>query len=98
MMPSTMTVVQLCCCLCLVMVTTTFGRLHPRNLTDNRLIRRNLLGNGLGGTPQMGWSSWNHFACNIHESMIRETADAMVSSGLSSLGYEYINIGNFICS
>ncbi|CAN4085362.1 unnamed protein product [Withania somnifera] len=24
--------------------------------------------------------------------MIRETADAMVSSGLSSLGYEYINL------
>ncbi|GFP88541.1 alpha-galactosidase [Phtheirospermum japonicum] len=40
----------------------------------------------------MGWSSWNHFQCNIDEKLIRETADAMVSTGLSSLGYEYINL------
>ncbi|KAL9257272.1 Alpha-galactosidase 1-like protein [Drosera capensis] len=54
--------------------------------------RRYLLSNGLGQTPPMGWNSWNHFACNISESMIRETADAIVSTGLSKLGYKYVNI------
>lgn len=48
--------------------------------------------NGLGRTPQMGWNSWNHFACNIEEKLIRETADAMVSTGLAAAGYEYVNI------
>ncbi|XP_062108013.1 alpha-galactosidase 1 [Humulus lupulus] len=54
--------------------------------------RRNLLANGLGRTPPMGWNSWNHFSCNIDEKMIKETADAMVSTGLSQLGYTYVNI------
>ncbi|KAJ8759304.1 hypothetical protein K2173_006824 [Erythroxylum novogranatense] len=54
--------------------------------------RRNLLANGLGLTPQMGWSSWNHFACNIDEKVIKETADALISTGLSKLGYTYVNI------
>ncbi|KAF8009638.1 hypothetical protein BT93_J0600 [Corymbia citriodora subsp. variegata] len=54
--------------------------------------RRNLLANGLGLTPPMGWNSWNHFWCTINETVIRETADALVSTGLSKLGYEYINI------
>ncbi|CAN0926625.1 unnamed protein product [Linum grandiflorum] len=53
---------------------------------------RNLIANGLGLTPPMGWNSWNHFQCNISEKTIKETADAMVSSGLSALGYHYINI------
>ncbi|PON87761.1 Glycoside hydrolase [Trema orientale] len=43
-------------------------------------FRRNLLANGLGRTPPMGWNSWNHFSCNIDEKMIRETADALVST------------------
>ncbi len=42
--------------------------------------------------PIMGWSSWNHFHVNIDEKMIREQADAMVSSGLYDAGYEFINI------
>ncbi|XP_071695991.1 alpha-galactosidase 1-like [Rutidosis leptorrhynchoides] len=54
--------------------------------------RRNLLANGLANTPQMGWNSWNHFYCNINETMIRETADALVSTGLAKLGYKYVNI------
>ncbi|KAI4332035.1 hypothetical protein L6164_016976 [Bauhinia variegata] len=48
--------------------------------------------NGLGQTPLMGWNSWNHFYCKINENLIRETADAMVSSGLAKLGYQYINL------
>lgn len=47
---------------------------------------------GLALTPPMGWNSWNKFACNVDENLIRQTADAMVSSGMKATGYEYINI------
>ena len=43
-------------------------------------------------TPTMGWSSWNTFAINISEDIIRSQADAMVSTGLHKAGYRYINI------
>ena len=48
--------------------------------------------NNLALTPPMGWNSWNHFGCNVNEDLIRETADAMVSSGMKDAGYEFINI------
>ncbi len=40
----------------------------------------------------MGWSSWNNFAINIDEKMIREQAAAMVATGMYNAGYRYINI------
>ncbi len=43
-------------------------------------------------TPPMGWNSWNYFACDVNEDMIKEMADAMVESGMADAGYEYINI------
>ncbi|KEH23292.1 alpha-galactosidase-like protein [Medicago truncatula] len=73
---------------CLVCVTAS----SLGNNYDGEHLRRNLLANGLGKTPPMGWNSWNHFACQINEKMIRETADALVSTGLSKLGYTYVNI------
>ena len=42
--------------------------------------------------PTMGWSSWNTFALDINEEVIKGQADAMVSTGLKDVGYEYINI------
>lgn len=42
--------------------------------------------------PIMGWSSWNNFRVKIDEKMIREQADAMITSGLYDAGYRYINI------
>src|SRR5215472_12898178 len=47
---------------------------------------------GLALTPPMGWNSWNKFHCNVSESLIRETADAMVSTGMKDAGYQYVNI------
>jgi len=47
---------------------------------------------GLAQTPPMGWNSWNRFACDVNENLIRETADAMVSSGMKDAGYDYIVI------
>ena len=43
-------------------------------------------------TPPMGWNSWNKFACNVSEDMIRSMADAVVKSGMKDAGYEYVNI------
>lgn len=50
------------------------------------------LDNGLGLTPQMGFNTWNRFGCNINETLVRETIDALVSSGLVNAGYKYINL------
>ncbi|NUT51028.1 MAG: alpha-galactosidase [Saccharothrix sp.] len=50
------------------------------------------LENGLGRTPQLGWNDWNTFGCNINETLIRQTADVMVSSGMAAAGYTYVNI------
>src|ERR1700704_1099304 len=46
----------------------------------------------LAQTPPMGWNSWNKFGCDVSEQLIREMADAMVSSGLKAAGYQYVNI------
>ncbi|RSM38659.1 alpha-galactosidase [Actinoplanes sp. ATCC 53533] len=48
------------------------------------------LENGVARTPPMGWNSWNTFGCNINEALIRGMADAMVSSGMRDLGYQYV--------
>ena len=43
--------------------------------------------------PTMGWNSWNAFACNgLDESLVRQTADAMVSSGLLAAGYNTLTL------
>lgn len=47
---------------------------------------------GLALTPPMGWNSWNRFGCDVNEKMIRETADAMVASGMKEAGYTYVVI------
>jgi alpha-galactosidase len=50
------------------------------------------LDNGLARTPPMGWNSWNKFACNVSEDLIKQAADAMVSSGMKDAGYQYVVI------
>ncbi len=46
----------------------------------------------LSKKPPMGFNTWNTFGENISESVIMETADAMVESGLTEVGYEYLVI------
>ncbi|PWZ14647.1 Alpha-galactosidase 3 [Zea mays] len=69
------------------LATAALSRLY-----DTSNYGRLQLNNGLALTPQMGWNSWNFFACNINETVIRETADALVSTGLAALGYNFVNI------
>ena len=46
----------------------------------------------LAATPPMGWNSWNKYGCAVSEQVVRNMADALVSSGMRDLGYRYVNI------
>src|SRR5687767_8852756 len=48
--------------------------------------------NGLAKTPPMGWNSWNKFRGRVDDKLVREIADAIVSSGMKDAGYIYVNI------
>ena len=48
--------------------------------------------NGLALTPPMGWNSWNKFACNVNEKVIRDTVNAIASNGMKQAGYQYVVI------
>lgn len=43
-------------------------------------------------TPPLGWNSWNTFGEDINETVVMQSADILVSSGLAACGYEYIVI------
>ncbi len=45
---------------------------------------------GLAETPPMGWNSWNTFATDIDEELVKDIADKFVELGLKDAGYEYI--------
>ncbi len=47
---------------------------------------------GIGLTPAMGWNSWNTFACDINEQLVKDVADKFVELGLKDAGYEYVII------
>ncbi len=47
---------------------------------------------GLAPTPPMGWNSWNAHHCDVTEALVKSAADAMVESGMASVGYQYVNI------
>jgi hypothetical protein len=42
--------------------------------------------------PPMGWASWNSFASSIDHNVIKQQADALVSSGMADAGYKYVNL------
>ena len=56
------------------------------------LVAQSSVSAKLALTPPMGWNSWNKFACNVSEDMIKEMADAMVKSGMKDAGYQYVVI------
>ena len=50
------------------------------------------LPNNLALTPPMGWNDWNAYGCNVSETLVKQTADKIVSAGLAAAGYQYVNI------
>ncbi|HEY3609465.1 MAG TPA: glycoside hydrolase family 27 protein [Pseudonocardiaceae bacterium] len=51
--------------------------------------------NGIGLTPALGWSSWSFVRHNPTAAKIDAQADAMKSSGLASVGFQYVNLDDF---
>src|SRR5262249_15212888 len=49
-------------------------------------------GESLALTPHMGWNSWYVWENHVTDQIIRQAADAMVSSGMINHGYQYVNI------
>jgi alpha-galactosidase len=48
--------------------------------------------NGLARTPPMIWGAWYGFTTTINDTLIREMARAMVSTGLRDAGYDILNM------
>ncbi|MFE9425082.1 glycoside hydrolase family 27 protein [Kitasatospora sp. NPDC006697] len=46
----------------------------------------------LAATPPLGFNDWNAYGCNVSESLIKSTADAMHGNGMQAAGYQYVNI------
>ena len=51
--------------------------------------------NGVGAKPALGWSSWSFARKDPTAALVDAQADAMVSSGLAKLGYQYVNLDDF---
>jgi alpha-galactosidase len=49
-------------------------------------------GDALALTPHMGWNSWYVWENRVTDQIMREAAEAMVSSGMINHGYVYVNI------
>ena len=47
---------------------------------------------GAAATPPMGWNSWNAFRTEVDEAKVLGAAKALVDTGLSRIGYVYVNI------
>lgn len=57
------------------------------------LVTTNIMAQKFGNlalTPPMGWNSWNTFATDINEQLVKDIADAFIKLGLKDAGYEYI--------
>jgi hypothetical protein len=51
--------------------------------------------NGVGAKPALGWSSWSFVRHNPTAANIESTAKAMKDSGLSDVGFNYVNVDDF---
>lgn len=51
-----------------------------------------VVGDTIGLTPQMGWNDWYTFYEHPTDEVIRESAAAMISSGMADYGYQYVDI------
>lgn len=51
-----------------------------------------VVGNKISLTPPLGWNSWNCWGLSVSDKKVRQSAEAMKSSGLSDHGWTYINI------
>jgi alpha-galactosidase len=69
-------------------ITLHASNKEGRSKRDFKLI----VGDTLALTPPMGWNDWYTYYDHITEKVIREAANAMISSGLADFGYAYVDI------
>jgi alpha-galactosidase len=69
-------------------VTLRASNSHGRASRPFRLV----VGDTLALTPPMGWNDWYSHYERVTDKMMREAADAMISSGMADFGYQYVNI------
>lgn len=50
------------------------------------------LDNGVGRTPQMGWSSWNAIGSTVNAAYLRNVTVYLQQHGFKEMGYEYVNV------
>jgi hypothetical protein len=48
--------------------------------------------NGLDLVPPMGWSNWENSGCNVNETYIKASAEALISKGLAAAGYNIVEV------
>jgi len=72
-------------------VTAALAVLSTVALTPQHAFAQ-LTRDSLAQTPPMGWNSWNKFACNVSEDLIKSVTDAMASNGMKDAGYQYVVI------
>ena len=53
---------------------------------------RIVVGETLALTPPMGWNDWYTYYDHVTGKIVRQAADAMISSGMADFGYQYVNV------
>src|SRR5262249_49505779 len=71
------------------------GNANPTDFVITFQVAATTVVNGLAPTPPMGWNSWNHFADQVSDTIVRQTAAAMVTNGMRDAGYKYVIIDDF---
>lgn len=69
-------------------VTLRAANRHGKSAREFRIVS----GDTLALTPPMGWNDWYAHYNRITDKLMREAADALVSSGMADVGYQYVNI------
>ena len=70
--------------------TVTLSATNRRGKSEKSF--RIVSGTRLALTPPMGWNHWYAHYDRITDALMREAADAMVSSGMADAGYQYVSI------
>jgi hypothetical protein len=51
-----------------------------------------VIGDSLALTPPLGWNSWNCWGLSVSDAKVRQSADALIASGLADHGFSFVNI------
>jgi alpha-galactosidase len=72
---------------------TYLTTLHAKNAKgESEREFKIIVGENLMLTPSMGWNSWYIHTMTVNDSIMRNAADLMISSGMADYGYQYVNI------